>query len=89
MGLTQIGAALSQATVQCKKSDKGCSVFFLNLSLLIQVFGAEAVYNMLLNKLGYIRENGINLYAVFYPSMHSDNSIVSLFTRLSDETIKL
>jgi hypothetical protein len=89
MGLTQIGAALSQATAQCQKSDKGCTVIFLHLSLLIQVFGSEAVYNMLLNKMGYMRENGITLYAVFYPSMHSDPSVVSLFTRLADESIKL
>ncbi len=89
MGLTQIGAALTQATKQCEKSDKGCTVVFLHLSLLIQVFGSEAVYNMLLNKMGYMRENGITLYAVFYPSMHSDASVVSLFTRLADESIKL
>jgi len=89
MGLTQIGAALSQATIQSQKTDKGCTVVFLHLSLLIQVFGAEAVYNMLLNKMGYIRENGITLYAVFYPALHSDASIVSLFTRLADESIKL
>ena len=89
MGLTQIGAALSQATSQCQKSDESCTVIFWHLSLLIQVFGAEAVYNMLLNKMGYIRENGINLYAAFYPTMHSDASVVSLFTRLADESIKL
>jgi len=89
MGLTQIGAAFSQATSQCQKSDKVCAVVFLHLSLLIQVFGSEAVYNMLLNKMGYIRENGIVLYAVFYPAMHSDASVVSLFTRLADESIKL
>jgi hypothetical protein len=89
MGLAQIGAALSQATKQCQKSEKGCTVIFLHLSLLIRVFGVEAVYNMLLNKMGYLRENGINLCAIFYPAMHSDASIVSLFTRLADDTIKL
>jgi hypothetical protein len=89
MGLAQIGSAFSQATSQCQKTDKGCTVVFLHLSLLIQVFGAEAVYNMLLNKMGYLRENGINLYAVFYPIMHSDQSIISLYTRLADESIKL
>jgi hypothetical protein len=89
MGLAQIGAALSQATSQCQKTENGCTVVFLHLSLLIQVFGAEAVYNMLLNKMGYLRENGINLYTVFYPTMHSDPSTISLFTRLADESIKL
>jgi hypothetical protein len=89
MGLTQIGAALSQATRGCQNSEKGCNVVFLHLSLLIQVFGAEAVFNMLLNKMGYLRENGVTLYGVFYPSMHNDQSMVSLFTRLADEVIKL
>lgn len=89
MGLAQIGAALTQAISDCKKTEKGCTVVFLHLSLLIQVFGAETVYNMLLNKMGYLRENGVTLYAVFYPAMHSDPSTVSLFTRLSDESIKL
>ncbi|MDR0373807.1 MAG: hypothetical protein LBI79_09755 [Nitrososphaerota archaeon] len=89
MGLAQIGAALSQVTLQSQKAEKGYTVIFLHLSLLIQVFGTDAVYNMLLNKMGYIRENGINLYAFFYPTIHSDPATVSLFTRLADETAKL
>ena len=89
MGLAQVGAALLQATKQCKQSESGCTVVFLHLSLLIHLFGAESVYNMLLTKMGYLRENGIMLYAVFYPSMHGDQSVVSLFTRLADEIIKL
>jgi hypothetical protein len=89
MGLAQVGAALLQATKQCKQSENGCTVVFFHLSLLIHLFGAEAVYNMLLNKMGYLRENGITLYAAFCPSMHSDQSVVSLFTRLADEIVKL
>ncbi|MDR1993663.1 MAG: hypothetical protein LBQ98_09305 [Nitrososphaerota archaeon] len=89
MGLTQIGAALSQATLRHQRTEKYCDVIFLHFSLLIQVFGSDAVYNMLLNKMGYIRENGIKLYAVFYPTMHSDPATVALFTRLADEIIKL
>jgi len=89
MGLAQIGAALSQATKHCQTSEKGCAVVFFHLSLLIHLYGAEAVYAMLLNKMGYLRENGITLFAVFYPSMHGDQSVVSLFTRLADEIIKL
>jgi len=89
MGLAQIGSTLFQATSQCQKTDKGCTVVFLHLSLLIQLFGAEAVYSMIVNKMGYLRENGINLYAVFYPTMHSDPSVVSLFNKLADESIKL
>ena len=89
MGLAQIGAALSQVTKQCKSSENGCTVIFFHLSLLIHLYGAEAVHVMLLNKMGYLREHGISLYAIFYPSMHGDQSVVSLFTRLADEIIKL
>jgi hypothetical protein len=89
MGLAQIGAALSQVTKHYQTSEKGVTVVFFHLSLLIHLYGAEAVYAMLLNKMGYLRENGITLYAFFYPSMHSDQAIVSLFSRLADEIIKL
>jgi len=89
MGLTQIGAACSQAIKNCQTSEKGCTVIFFHLSLLIHLYGAESVYAFFLNKMGYLRENGITLYAVFYPDMHADKSVVSLFTRLSDESIKL
>ena len=89
MGLTQIGAALYQATKQCELSENGCSVVFLNLSLLIQLYGAKAVHAMLLNKMGYLRENGIFLYALLYPDMHAEQAVVSTFTRLADEIIRL
>lgn len=89
MGLAQIGAALSQVMKQSKSSENGCLVVFLHLSLLIQLYGTDAVYEMLLNKMGYLRENGITLYSIFYPSMHNEQSVISLFTRLADETIKL
>lgn len=89
MGLAQIGAALSQVTKHHQTPEKGVTVVFFHLSLLIHLYGAEAVYAMFLNKMGYLRENGITLYALFYPSMHSDQTIVSLFSRLADEIIKL
>jgi hypothetical protein len=89
MGLAQIGAALSQVAKHHQTSDKGVTVIFFHLSLLIHLYGAEAIYAMLLNKMGYLRENGITLYPFFYPSMHCDQTIVSLFSRLSDEIIKL
>lgn len=89
MGLAQIGAALSQVMKQNKSSENGCVVVFFHLSLLIQLYGTDAVYEMLLNKMGYLRENGITLYLVFYPSIHNEQSTISLFTQLADETIKL
>lgn len=84
MDLIHIGATLSEVI----KKDKRSSVFFMNLSLLIHVFGVYPVYNMLLDKMGALREEGVNLFTFFYPETHSDGSVISLFENISDEIIE-
>ncbi|MCK5628565.1 hypothetical protein KAI12_03780 [Candidatus Bathyarchaeota archaeon] len=89
MGLTQVGATLSQIARKCQESKKGCVVVLLNLSILIHLFGAKQVYNTLLNKMGIIRQTGISLVAVFHPDTHSDQSIGFLFKKTADEVMEL
>ena len=89
MGITQIGAALSEVVKKLLNSEEGCMIFLIDLSLLIHVFGAHPVYYLLLNKMGLLREGKADLFAFFHPETHSDKSIVSLFTNIADEVIKL
>jgi len=89
MGITQIGATLSEVTRKYLELDEGCTVVFMDLSVLVHMYGAYPVYNMLLSKMGSIREAGVNLFAFFHPETHSDQSVVSLFTSISNEIIKL
>jgi len=89
MGLQEIGATLSGVIKKYYKLEKGCTVIFTDLSLLIHVFGVYAVYNMLLNKMGSLREEKIDLFAFFHPETFSDKSVVSLFKNISNEVIEL
>lgn len=89
MGITQIGAALYEVIKRHSNTKKRSTVIFTDLSLLIHSFGVYPVYNMLLNKMGALREEGADLFAFLHPDTHSDSSVVSLFTNIADETIKL
>jgi hypothetical protein len=92
MGITQIGATLSEIikrfeTEQKSRSDQSPVVIFDNLSLLIHSFGVHQVYNLLLDKMGALRTNRIELFAIFQPETHNDKSITPLFKSISDEII--
>ena len=87
--ITHIGAALTELAGKYKNSDTGCTVIITNLSLLIQSFGVHSTYNMLLSKLGSLRESGIELFAFLHPETHTDKTVEPLFTNISDEVIKL
>jgi len=89
IGITQIGAALSEVTRKYLELDESCTVIFMDLSVLIHMYGVYQVYNMLLSKMGSIREAKIKLFAFFHPETHSDQSVISLFTSISDKVIKL
>lgn len=88
MGVTEIGAALSEVIKKHKNSEESCTIILTDLSVLIHVFGAHTCYTMLLNKMGALREAGIELLAFFHPETHSDKSVVSLFTNICDEVMK-
>lgn len=88
MGITEIGATISEVIKQ-HSSAGNCTIIFSDLSLLIHAFGIYPIYNLLLSKMGGLREAGIKMFAFFNPETHSDKSIVSLFTSISDDVIKL
>jgi hypothetical protein len=92
MGLTQIGATLSEiikeiGIKQKSRPDQRYVVIFDNLSLLIHKFGVQQVYNLLLDKMGALRAKNIELFAIFEPETHSDQSITPLFKSISDEIV--
>jgi hypothetical protein len=88
-GLTQIGATLSEVIKKHEDSSRHCTVFFTDLSLLIHVLGTYPCYNLLLNKMGSLREAGVELVALFHSKTHNDRSVVSLFESIADEVIRL
>lgn len=89
LGITRIGATVSEVIKRYEKSERGCTLIFLDLSLLIHWYGAHPVYKMLLNKMGSLREEGIELFAFVNPETHSEKSVVSLFKSISDNIIQL
>ena len=89
MGITEIGAALSEVIKRYANSDGGCRVFFMNLSVLIHAFDVYPCYSMLLNKMGELRAAGVELFAFIHPETHNDKTIVPLFTNISDEITEL
>ena len=95
MGLSQIGATLSEIIKKCTedqkkyKSIQKCTIIFDNVSLLIHSFGVYPVYNLLLNKLGALRANQIELYTILQPDTHKDQTVPTLFKSISDENINL
>ncbi len=88
MGLAQIGAVTSEVVKKYTNSDKGCTIIFLDISILTHYFGINRVYEMILNKLGSIRENKVELFALIHPETHSEASTVSLFKSIADEVIQ-
>ena len=89
MDLVEIGAALSEVIRKCRMDEKCCSVIFTNLSVLINVFNKTDVYEMLLEKLGGLRESGVDLYAIFHPETHDDSSTAALFRDIADSVINI
>ena len=89
MGITEIGATLSEIVKKALKEEEACIVIITNLSLLIHSFGVHSVYNMFLSKMGSLREGQVDVLAFFYPETHSDKSVVHLFTNIADKVIKL
>jgi hypothetical protein len=85
MGLTEIGAALSEIAQGNSNSQNQCTVFLTNFSLLIHSFGAYPCYNMILNKLGEIRRANVALFAFVSPETHNDKTVIPLFTNISDK----
>jgi NADH:ubiquinone oxidoreductase subunit K len=86
MGLTEVGAALSEITQSNLNSQNGCTVFLSNFSLLIHTFGAYPCYNMILSKIGEIRRANVEVIAFVSPETHKDKSVIPLFTNISDKT---
>ena len=89
MDITEIGATLFELTRKYSHTGGGCVVIFTDLSVLIHSFSVDDVFNMLLEKLGSLREAGVSLYAFFHPETHSDPAVARLFENISDSVLKL
>ncbi len=89
MGLTEVGAAISEVSKNGNNAKKGCNIFLTNLSMLIHVFGTYPCYNLILNKMGEIRQADIELFGFIYPETHNDKSVIPLFTNISDKVIEI
>ena len=88
MDLAHIGAATTEIINNCTKNNKKATIIFLDLSVIIHLFGPRSIYNMLLNKMGSLRESQVELFGFIHPETHNDPSIFSLFKSISDETME-
>lgn len=86
MDITMIGTTISELTKKVSSSEH--SIILMDLSLLIHVFGAHPVFNLLLSKIGTLRDSGTQLFAFIDKQTHQDRSIVALFESIADEIIK-
>jgi hypothetical protein len=89
MDISSIGACLTEITRMYSNKKEGCDVILVDLSVLIHSFSANNILNMLLEKMGSIRESGVNLYAIFHPETFSDPSVEPLFKKMSDAVVNL
>lgn len=88
MDITVIGAVLSEITRKYQARKDGCDVIITDLSLLIIIFNANTLLNILLEKMGSLREAGLSVYAFFDPEIHNDSTIFPLFRNISNEVTK-
>lgn len=86
--LLKLGVTINEIARKQKKYLDGAGLFFTDLSATIHTFGVYPVYNLLLQKMGTLRESGITMFAFFLPNTH-DEIVVSLFSSIADEIIKL
>ncbi len=89
MDITEIGATLFELIKKYSHIEGGCVVIFTDLSLLIHSFNVNDVFDMMMEKMGSLREAGVTLYAFFHPETHSDPAIAPLFKNISDSVLKL
>jgi len=89
MDITEIGATLYELIRKYSNTERGCVIIFTDLSLLIHSFSVNDVFNLLLEKMGSLREAGVTLYAFFHPETHSDPAVAPLFMNVSDSVLKL
>lgn len=87
MDITIIGTTISELTKKVP-SLPNPSIILMDLSLLIHVFGAYPIFNLLLGKIGSLRDSRIQLFAFIDKQTHQDKSIVALFESIADEIIK-
>lgn len=87
MDITMIGTTISELTKKVS-SLADHSIILMDLSLLIHVFGAHQVFNLLLSKIGSLRDSRTQLFAFIDKQTHQDRSIVALFESIADEIIK-
>ena len=81
-GITEIGATITEIAKRKSRPERRQEIILVDLSILIHTFGANEVYNLLLNKMGTLRSNGTSLVAPFHTQTHED-SVVALFKTIS------
>ncbi|MFQ6081261.1 MAG: hypothetical protein ACE5OW_06305 [Candidatus Bathyarchaeia archaeon] len=88
MGMTELGATISEITKKHKDTESKGEIILIDLSILTHTFGPYKAYNLLLNKLGALRSSGVSLVAVFHPETH-EKSVIALFKSIADSIIQL
>ena len=88
MELKDIGLSLVEIAEQCGNSETGGCVILYDLSQLTYIFGLSHVYRLLLDKMGIIRKNNVNLYCIIHPKTHSEPHVLALFKSIADTVLE-
>ena len=87
-GIAEIGATITEIAKKNSSLEHKQEIILVDLSIMIHTFGANEVYNLLLNKMGTLRSNGTSLVAPFHQQTHED-SVVALFKTIAGSIIQL
>jgi hypothetical protein len=88
LGITEIGATINEVAKSESKTSQCGEIIIVDLSIMIYKFGVNQVYDLLLNKMGILRSNGITLLALFHPQAHEDR-VVALFKTIANRITNL
>jgi hypothetical protein len=86
-GLTELGATITEVVKRLGNKKKG-EIILVDLSILVNTFGAINTYKFLLNKMGILRSSRTLLTAIFYPEIHEEK-VVNLFKTIVDDIISI
>ena len=81
---SSLGLLLTEIINFTKDKKVGCQIIIYSLSSLIITHGWSRIYSFLISNIGSLRNNGINLYLLYYDDIHTNRSDIAKFETLAD-----
>jgi hypothetical protein len=88
LGITEIGATINEVAKSELKASQCGEIILVDLSIMVNKFGVNQVYDLILNKMGILRSNGTSLITLFHPQAHEDR-VTALFKTIANRITSL